>query len=455
VLKPGALDEIGKNSTVEAWGERRGDHVVAEVVVFTPNGYDGSVSLEGERSKTLTQTVTSLAVRQTIELEVERMIEVVEPTSSESTAGPGENQSVRIVESYSIHATPYGFGLNAEAPLDGPRSDQVIRQIFRDQEGELLGYVELSEGPAYGRQILVSVTRGWALAGGVAVLLAAVAGWMASRRITTPLLALTDVTTRMAAGDLSARADVAREDEFGLLANSFNEMAGQVQTTVVALRRFVSDAAHELHTPLTALHTNLELIADERDRARRHDFVARAQTQVERLEALTRALLDLSRLESGAAQETTPPIELTALVREMSEPYASRAEQAGLTFGLTLPESPVTVQADEAQLRRALGNLLDNAVKFTPEGGAVRVGLRRKNKWAELWVEDSGIGIADVDLPHLFSRFHRGRNVAGYPGSGLGLAIAKAIVENHGGCIGVESTIGQGSCFSLTLPGML
>lgn len=338
---------------------------------------------------------------------------------------------------------PYGFGWGA----DGQRSDQVVRGPVYNWDGELLGYVELSEGPAYGRQILGSVTRGWAIASAVAVLLAAVVGWAISHTISGPLLVLTEVTARMAAGDLATRAQATkRRDELGTLARSFNRMANRVEETVVTLRRFVSDAAHEIHTPLTALRTNLELAPD-------NDFVIQAKAQADRLEALTRALLDLSRLESGSAQEATAPVELTALVREASEPYASWAEQAGLTFGLTLPEGPVAVEGDEAQLRCALGNLLDNAVKFTPEGGAIRVGLRRKDNEAELWVEDSGI--ADEDLPHLFSHFHRGRNAAAYPGSGLGLAIAKAIVENHGGCIGVESTIGQGSRFSLTLSQML
>ncbi len=131
----------------------------------------------------------------------------------------------------------------------------------------------------------------------------------------------------------------------------------------------------------------------------------------------------------------------------MGELYTSQAEQARLTFDLTLPETPVTVQGDEAQLQRALGNLLDNAIKFTTEGGTVSVGLRREGEWVKLWVEDTGIGIPEDDLPHLFSRFHRGRNTAAYPGSGLGLAI----VEAHGGRVVADNTA-QGARFTLRLP---
>lgn len=347
--------------------------------------------------------------------------------------------------------TPYGFGLTAGAEVDGPRSTQVVRHPFYTELIKLRGYVELSEGPAYGRQVLTSVTWGWAVASGVAVLLAAGVGWIISRRLSAPLLALTDVTARIADGDLSARAGLARQDELGLLAHSFNEMAGRVEETVVALRYFVADAAHELHTPLTALRTDLELVTGVENDAERHTHIERAQAQVERLEALTSGLLDLSHLEAGTVDEDRAPVNLNALIRETSEPYASRAEQADLSFSLSLPEEAAVVQGYEAQLRRALSNLLDNAVKFTPEGGAVSAGVCRDGEWVELWVQDTGIGIPTEDLPHLFSRFHRGRNTAAYPGSGLGLAIVKAIAECHNGDVRAENTA-QGARFTLRLP---
>ncbi len=178
----------------------------------------------------------------------------------------------------------------------------------------------------------------------------------------------------------------------------------------------------------------------------------RAQVQVRRLELLTEGLLDLSRIEAGE-RAARDPVALVPLVQEVSELYASQAEQAGLAFELALPDGPVTVWGDEAQLRRALGNLLDNGIKFTPEGGAVRVALCREEAggWALLSVEDSGIGIPTDDVPFLFSRFHRGRNAAAYPGSGLGLAIVKAIVEGLGGQVAVENAA-PGTRFTLRLP---
>lgn len=346
--------------------------------------------------------------------------------------------------------TPFGFGLSGDSADDGRRSTQVVRALIQTPEGKSIGQVQVSEGPAYGGQIVDSVARGWAIASLVAVLLAAGVGFVISRHISTPLVALTDVTARMAAGDLSARAAVTRRDELGTLASSFNEMATRVEETVVALRHFVADAAHELHTPLTALRTNLELIADEPAGAARARFVRRAQSQVDRLQTLTGGLLDLSRVEACPSQDYMA-VDLSVLVQEVSELYASRAEQCGLAFALELPARSVMVQGHAAQLRRALGNLLDNALKFTAQGGSIHVGMRRVDDMAELCIEDTGIGIPAEDLPRLFSRFHRGRNAAAFPGSGLGLAIVKAIVDNHGGSVRAER-INAGTRLVVTLP---
>ena len=143
----------------------------------------------------------------------------------------------------------------------------------------------------------------------------------------------------------------------------------------------------------------------------------------------------------------------TALVQETGEFYASRAEQKGINFHLHLPLQPLWVQGNDNQLRQAVSNLLDNAIKFSPPSGRVTVTLAEEDGQALLRVADEGIGIPVEELPHLFSRFHRGLNAAAYPGSGLGLAIVKAIVETHGGNVGVESDgRDQGTVFVISLP---
>lgn len=333
------------------------------------------------------------------------------------------------------------------------RSNQIVSAPIINEAGVLFGHVQLSDGPAYGTEIVNGVAQAWALSSAVAVLLAVGVGFIISRRISAPLLALTDVTIRMTGGDLTARAAVGSEDEVGILGKSFNQMAGRVEETITTLRRFVADAAHELHTPLTALRTNLELVASEDHWQTRALFIERAQAQVSRLEALTTDLLELSRIESGEMPHNgqTTTLDLTVLLRETSELYASQAEQAGIDFHMDIPQQAVTIHAHEGQLRRALCNLLENAIKFTPPGGTITIGLCQRAAMIEVWVQDTGIGIPEDDLPQLFSRFHRGRNALSIPGSGLGLAIVKAIAEYHHGQVMAEN-IGQGARLSLRLP---
>ena len=352
----------------------------------------------------------------------------------------------RVVLQGSLPNWPqFRIALNPALNAD-QRQDFLLRQsalsisepIRSGQDANLLGTLVLSEGPAFGRAILRSVAWGWAFAGLLAVLLAVLLGWYMSRRISAPILALTAVTTQMAQGDLSSRATVIGRDEFGQLASSFNEMAEQVDATITTLHRFVADAAHELQTPITALYADLDLAAQEHDAAAQIGFVRRAQATVLRLKSLTNKLLALSRLEAQADAEPTEPLDLTNLLRQTAEIYASQAEQAELNFSLQVPDEPVYIRAHLPQMQVALDNLFDNACKFTPAGGKVTIQLQQAGAQVQLSITDTGIGIPPADLPHLFNRFHRSRNAANYPGSGLGLAIVKAIIEQQGGQIMVE-----------------
>ncbi len=326
--------------------------------------------------------------------------------------------------------------------------------VRHNESGEVLGYVVVSGGPGYSQGILNGVAVAWAGAGAIAVLLAALVGWLASRRMSLPLMDLTGVTAQMAKGDLAVRADVKREDEFGILAKSFNEMAERLETFILTLQRFVADAAHELNTPLTALRNSLDLALEEEEREVQVAFIKDGRGQVGRLEELAQSLLDLSRLESGDLGPEYRPVDLVALTLKMSEIYASQGEQAGLEFTLDVPleGSELAILGNEAQLRRALGAVLDNAIKFTPDRGKVELGISADGHQVSIWVEDSGIGIPKEDFPHITSRFHRGRNSSNYPGNGLGLAIVKAVVDNHGGSLSIQSIEGKGTKLSLDFP---
>jgi signal transduction histidine kinase len=340
----------------------------------------------------------------------------------------------------------YGYDLSSPT-MDIGRSQRAVIVPLINPEGRKLGILQLSDGPAYGREIVESVAQAWVAAGLLAVILAAGAGGLVSRRMAAPVLALTTVTERMAQGDLSARAAVSAPEELAALGHSFNEMAERIEEMVSTLRNFVSDAAHELHTPLTALRTDLELASESQQHS--PALLERALTQADRLQALVNNLLNLSRIESQESPHT--PVNLSILVREMGEVYASRAEQLELSFVLESPDSSATILGNEMQIRSAIGNLLENAIKFTTERGQIQLSLKEEAEGWEISVTDNGIGIPSEEVSHLFRRFHRARNVSEYPGNGLGLAIVKAIADAHKGRVAVES-LTPGARFSIWLP---
>ena len=345
---------------------------------------------------------------------------------------------------------PLGDGLfGNEQSEDAARSSRTMEASLLSGSTAVARLV-LSEGPDYGAAVVRTTLVAWLIAGFAAVILAALAGWVYSRHLTKPILAMAGASNSMARGDLAVRAEVDRADEIGTLAESFNAMAEKNQATVTTLRRFVADAAHEIGTPLTALRSDLELARDGDDKAERDRVLARAITQADRIGRLSGALLRLSLLDTGLPSQMKP-LDLALLVRSAAGSFASRAEQADVDLSVQVPSAPLMVNGYEPGLRGAVDNLIDNALKFTPAGGSMEVGARAGDGRAVIWVADTGIGIPPEDLGALFSRFHRGRNAAAYPGSGLGLAIVQATMDLHGGKASVSSSE-AGSRFELRLP---
>jgi signal transduction histidine kinase len=357
----------------------------------------------------------------------------------------------RVDTYFSVSASPFGYGFAVKGIMSPERRSSQVVSVPLDNS---FGTLEISNGPAYGSDILRSVAVAWVIAGVLSIALAALAGWYISKQVTQPVMVLTEAAHSMEGGNLSARVMLPDEKqlEFTALAHAFNGMAGQIESTVSTLRAFVSDAAHELNTPLTALKTNLEMAVAESDVAQRQEFLVRALEQNQRLEKLTSNLLDLSRIEASDGASTFEPLDLRQSVAQTGERFASRADQADRNFSLSLPDNEVMILGNAAQLERVIGNLLENALKFTPTGGNISLALEKSETTAILAITDTGIGIPPEDLPHLFERFHRGRNSSPYPGNGLGLAIVKASVSAHRGNIQVESQVGQGTSMKIQLP---
>jgi two-component system sensor histidine kinase MprB len=281
-------------------------------------------------------------------------------------------------------------------------------------------------------------------AGGVA--LAVALGLLVSRATLAPVRRLTEATeTVTETGDLSERIDARGRDELSRLADSFNAMLGALEESTRAQRQLVADASHELRTPLTSLRTNIEVL--DSDRQLPDDERKRLlKDVVEQLGEMTTLIAELIELARGAQQ----PAELEDVRLDIVTAGAverTRRNRPGVTFTTDLEES--LVHGVPATIDRAVGNLLDNAAKWSPPGGEVAVGVRD----GEVTVRDHGPGIEDEDLPYVFDRFYRARTARGLPGSGLGLAIVRQVAEAHGGEVVAERAEGGGTLVRLRLNG--
>jgi len=364
-----------------------------------------------------------------------------------SPAAQGARSNPVLLPQLPTENTLCGFGLGNQDTKSLQHTNQVVQAALIGSGGQPVGTLEISEGLAFGGKITDNVARTWGISSFVAILVAVGVGLGVSQRLTSPLTDLTAVTRQMSSGDLSARAHVDTRDELGTLGRSFNAMAERVEDLVETLRSLIADAAHELHTPLTTLRVNLDLVTE--DDGNRLQYLAAAHTQLARLQSLVDSLLDLSRIEAGRFNKVLLPI--SQLVRECAQKHAARADQAKILFDFEFSPELVEIVGDEVQIRRALDNLLDNALKFSPAEGSITLQFKADDRHVHLTVRDTGIGIPAEDLPHVFQRFHRGRNAVAYPGSGLGLAIAKAIVDRHGDDFKIESD-SYGTVASITFP---
>ena len=211
------------------------------------------------------------------------------------------------------------------------------------------------------------------------------------------------------------------------------------------------DIAHDLRTPLARMHAQAELAAMGDVSAA--ELAAGVAEETSSMLELINTMLDLS--QTGARIERSPrmDVDLAAIVRQMTEFYASVAEDKGVAFILDLPDGEIVRSAHKAKLQQLVGNLLDNAVKFTPSGGTVSVTLTKEPETglARLAVSDTGIGISDADKPNLFKRFWRSDASRSLPGNGLGLAVVKAIVTSYGGSVTCTSRPGVGTTFVVKL----
>jgi heavy metal sensor kinase len=289
----------------------------------------------------------------------------------------------------------------------------------------------------------------------VLVALAALGGYGLVRRALYPVERIASKAEEITQYNLSQRLPVARSgDELERLSLSLNLMIARLDDAFQQSKRFVADASHELRTPLTIVRGEIESAAlDEGYAPAQRERLGGLLEEMERLSRIVEQLFALSRLDAGEAQEERVPFDLAALVAATAGQMVLLAEDRAIALAWETA-APVPVQGDRARLKQVVVNLLDNAIKYTPRGGAVRLRVTAEGGQALLEVSDNGIGVPAEAIAQVFHRFYRAaRSGADHPeGAGLGLAIVKSITTAHGGTVEVTSTVGQGSCFRVRLP---
>lgn len=294
----------------------------------------------------------------------------------------------------------------------------------------------------------------------VAVVIAALIAIWLTTTISRPIRDLERGMHTVAEGDFSYRLTIEpmRHDEFGRLAESFHAMVGQLKQLDQLKAEFVSVASHELKTPINVIIGYLQLLQENVYgdlTPKQREICLTLASQAQALSRLVRQLLDVSRFEAGGGKLELRPMRLGPFLAELESTFRVLAIQRGIRFhverGSRLPEQVVW---DEDRMSEVLGNLLSNAFKFTDRGGTIELSVCPADDALQLRVRDTGAGIPQENVPHIFDKFFQADNqaAAATKGTGLGLAIARTIVNAHGGSISVESTVGEGTTFSIVMP---
>ena len=251
---------------------------------------------------------------------------------------------------------------------------------------------------------------------------------------------------------VSAVATPLEEEPGGAVLVTLHDLT-ELRQVETSRREFVSNVSHELRTPLSSIKAMAETLEDGGldDPSINADFVMRIHIEADRMTTLVKDLLDLTSLQSGQADMKPEQVDIASVIREEGSRYVQVARGLGIEANVSVPEDLPKVVAQEDRMRQVVRNLLDNALKFTPENGRIDISASTNHDVVEVRVSDNGLGIPPESLPHIFERFYKVERSRRNEGSGLGLAIVKNIVQAYGGEVSVESREGEGSTFWFTL----
>jgi two-component system, OmpR family, sensor kinase len=324
------------------------------------------------------------------------------------------------------------------ALLRGPERSLILVGVSLDQDRQTLQ------------------TLFWQLigSGALAVTLGLLGSWFIASRIVKPLKSISSTAAKLSATHLQERIDTNKvETELVEVATVLNETFDRLEAAFERQSRFTADAGHELRTPLAVLHTNLELaISRPRKEEEFREIIEYCLVSSSKMRSLIDALLMLARADAGQLQANFTQLDLRSVIQTSVSQHQAKAK--GLHLSANVPSEPVMMQGDTTLLGMVLSNLIQNAIRHTPQSGDIRVDLTVVGNSAIMTVSDTGSGIPAEAAPHLFERFYRvdasrNRHTGGH---GLGLAICKSLLDVHHGTIRCESVEGQGTRFIITLP---
>lgn len=280
-------------------------------------------------------------------------------------------------------------------------------------------------------------------------------GWLVSRRAMSGVERVTETAVHIDRGDLSRRVPIGKEgQEIEDLARAFNSMLDRIQVLVRDLEEVTNNVAHDLRSPLSRIRGLAESsLATVKGLKPYRETAGSIIEECDNLVSMINTMLAIAQTDSGLSNLSKTSIDIRDIIRDIVDLYQPAAEDKGISIHTTLPEHPITVIGDRTALQRVAANLLDNAIKFSDRGDMIRVSIAQNKSKIIIEISDTGIGIDERDLPHIFNRFYRGDKSRSEPGNGLGLSLALSIVRAHGGDIKVSSTPGKGSTFSIQLPG--
>jgi signal transduction histidine kinase len=312
---------------------------------------------------------------------------------------------------------------------------------------QVIGVVEVSRSTLASERFLTTLRRILLGALLVALALSLLVSALVARRLSTPIQEMERATQRIAAGDLDVRLGDYPPDEVGRLAQSINRMAEQLRDLEVARVQFISEIAHDLRTPLTGIKGLLVNLIDATSPSERSSLEL-AEHETDRLIRLVNQLLDFSRWQAGELKLNRCPVDVGIIARAALALNEGRAQHRNVALKADVPSSLPAVSADPDRLEQAILNLLDNAIKFTSSGGQVMLAVEEREDEIEVGVQDTGRGMSREQRERAFEAHYQGQG----GGAGLGLTIARAIVDAHGGQVGIDSQVGEGSRVWFTLP---